>query len=117
MKSHTIQCIRRIIAEDNEWNLVIVPPLSDLCISILIDSFSQYPVLKEISAIDHKYTVTLIEGLPPNLPLHITIPLIENPKFWKNCYINRWNFCDVYLADIPWKKLYLERNLSELISK
>ena len=117
MKSNHLQCIRRIIAEDNEWNLVIVPPLSDLCISILIIYFPKYPILKELSAVDHKYTEMLIKGLPTNLPLHITIPLIENPKFWKNCYISRWNFCDLYSSDISWKRLYLERNLGELLSK
>ena len=117
MKSNNIQYIRRIIAEDNEWNLVVVPPLSDLCISILINSFSRYPILKEISDIDHKYALMLIEGLPTNLPLQITVPLIEDPKFWKNSYIKRWSYCDVFQFDISWKRLFLERNLIELISK
>ena len=117
MISNNPKFVRRIIAEDPNWNLYIVPPLSDICLSTLIKSFSSYPVLKEIADIDILYAHKFIQGLPPNLPLTVTVPLIDNHLYWKNLYLERWNFCENIHGGDLWKQCYLERYLSELIEK
>ncbi|KAI6658780.1 hypothetical protein LOD99_15105 [Oopsacas minuta] len=117
MKSSNPQGIRRVIAEDSDWDLFIVSPLSDICVATLIKSFSSYPLLKELSSIDVRYAKKLIEGLPTNLPLSISVSLIDNQSYWKNKYLARWEFCENIGSQDSWKKLYLERNLGELIEK
>ena len=117
MISNSPKLIRRVIAEDPDWNLFIVPPLSDICLTTLIKSFSSYPVLTEIAEINILYAHKLIHGLPPNLPLGVTVPLIDNNLYWKNLYLERWTFCENILSGDLWKQCYLERYLSELFEK
>lgn len=117
MISNIPKLVRRVIAEDPDWNLFIVPPLSDICLTTLINSFASFPVLKEIADINIIYAHKLIQGLSPDLPLLVTVPLIDNNFYWKNLYLKRFNFCENIQDSDLWKQWYLERYLSELIEK
>ncbi|XP_065888616.1 dynein regulatory complex subunit 5-like [Dysidea avara] len=106
--------MRRIIAEDPEWNLETVSPLTELCIQHLVRSFNERPVLKELLP---KHQTLLLSILPTKTPISITGPLIEEETFWERCCKTRWDLCDVSCYDNCWKRMYFERHLEDTLEK
>lgn len=102
--------MRRIIAEDPEWNLETVSPLTELCIQAIIRSFHVKPVLNELLP---KHRTLLLSLLPTTTPISVTGPLIEEESYWKRCCQARWELCDVSCYDNCWKRMYFERHLEE----
>jgi len=106
--------MRRIIAEDPEWNLATVPLLTELCVNNIIFNFANNPILDSLLPA-HKTKV--LNKISVDLPLAITAPLIDYPDYWKRCCTSRWRVCDVSLYGGCWKRMFFERNLEELIEK
>jgi len=104
--------MRRIIAEDPEWNLATVPLLTELCLNHIIKNFADNPLLEDLLP-RHKSKV--LEKIDTGVPLKVTAPLIENEDFWKRCCKSRWTVCDVSKFDNDWKRMYFERNLEDII--
>ncbi|KAH8855942.1 Dynein regulatory complex subunit 5 [Schistosoma japonicum] len=92
--------MRRIIAEDSNYNLTIIPTLVDLCIKHCIENFEFNPT-------------PII--LPTNLSLKVTSHLINDELYWKRCCHAKWSITDVSYYDDSWKRAYFERYLQEII--
>ncbi|XP_003383294.1 PREDICTED: T-complex-associated testis-expressed protein 1-like [Amphimedon queenslandica] len=106
--------IRRVIAEDPEWNLETVPPLIDLCVKHIVDNFEANPLLSQLLP---PYDQRVLEKLPPTVSLDVTAPLIEDEDYWEKCCHNRWSLCMVSDHGESWKRMYFERHIQELIEQ
>ncbi|XP_004710933.1 dynein regulatory complex subunit 5 [Echinops telfairi] len=104
--------MRRIIAEDTEWSLAIVPQLTELCIQHIVKNFQNNPILKQLIPA-HQQKV--LDHLSPDLPLAVTANLIENENYWRRCCTQRWPVCHVSRHGGSWKRLFFERHLEQLI--
>ncbi|KAL4630540.1 T-complex-associated testis-expressed protein 1-like [Arapaima gigas] len=104
--------LRRIIAEDTNWTLVLIPLLRDLCLQNIVKNFEDKPILNELLP-THKALV--LEKLSPNLPLHITANLITDDNYWKRCCVERWGLSDVSTYGNSWKRMFFERHLENII--
>ncbi|CAI8020042.1 Dynein regulatory complex subunit 5 [Geodia barretti] len=104
--------MRRIIAEDPEWNLETVPPLVDSCIQHIIKHFHERPLLEELP---EKYQRKVLEKLPTTLPLNISAGLIADEGYWERCCRSRWALCDVSSYDKNWRRMFFERHAAELV--
>lgn len=123
--------MRRVIAEDENWNLETVPPLVDVCIkhivnnfygkelifsynAVLIASCSERPILDELKP---SHRVKVLKQLSVDTPISITAPLISDESYWERCCKSRWELCDVSDHMHSWKIMYFERNAQEAIEK
>ncbi|XP_064389859.1 dynein regulatory complex subunit 5-like [Halichondria panicea] len=104
--------MRRIIAEDPEWNLEIVPPLVDVCISHIVGNFGENPLFEELLP---KHKQNVLKKLSPNIPLKITAPLINDESYWERCCRGRWELCDLSEYSGQWKRMFFERNAQETV--
>ncbi|XP_074540786.1 dynein regulatory complex subunit 5 [Halichoeres trimaculatus] len=104
--------MRRIIAEDPDWTLAIVPCLSNLCLQSIIKNFKENPIFKELTPIQRDFVQ---KGLSTALPLELTANLISDGVYWKRCCEERWNLCDISRYDHSWKRMFFERHLENII--
>ncbi|XP_031997060.1 dynein regulatory complex subunit 5 [Hylobates moloch] len=104
--------MRRIIAEDPEWSLAIVPLLTELCIQHIIRNFQKNPILKQMLP-EHQQKV--LNHLSPDLPLAVTANLIDNENYWLRCCMHRWPVCHVAHHGGSWKRMFFERHLENLL--
>uniref|UniRef100_A0A3B4DTJ6 T-complex-associated-testis-expressed 1 n=1 Tax=Pygocentrus nattereri TaxID=42514 RepID=A0A3B4DTJ6_PYGNA len=104
--------MRRIIAEDPEWSLAVVPLLTNLCLQHIVKHFEERPILDELVP-DQKAFV--LEKLPPSLPLSVTANLISDEGYWKRCCEGRWGVSDVSEYSHSWKRMFFERHLENII--
>ena len=78
--------MRRIIAEDPEWNLATVSQLSEICLKHIVENFAEKPILHELLK---KHKTYVLNNLPVHIPLSITANLIEDKgisPFFFNTY-------------------------------
>ncbi|CAF0894427.1 unnamed protein product, partial [Didymodactylos carnosus] len=104
--------IRRIIAEDIEWSLRIVPTLTDLSLNSIVKNFDTHPKHDELLT-EHRQQ--LLKSLSTQVPLKVTAPLIQDEQYWKRCCLEKWPVCDVKLYDNSWKRLYFEKTVEDII--
>nr|XP_028580205.1 dynein regulatory complex subunit 5 [Podarcis muralis]XP_028580206.1 dynein regulatory complex subunit 5 [Podarcis muralis]XP_028580207.1 dynein regulatory complex subunit 5 [Podarcis muralis] len=104
--------MRRIIAEDPEWSLAIVPQLTELCIQHIINNFESNPILNSLLP-DHQRKV--LDKVSTSLPLTVTANLISDEGYWKRCCIARWAVCDVSRYGNSWKRMFFERHLENIL--
>ncbi|MGH0153024.1 UNVERIFIED_CONTAM: hypothetical protein FKN15_046542 [Acipenser sinensis] len=84
--------MRRIIAEDPEWSLAIIPLLRDLCLQHIVKNFQNqrfglidsltlqrsHPVVGDVNAVSHSAPQFHIAQIKPR------IPVTPDHYFWKN---------------------------------
>ncbi|KAM4834745.1 dynein regulatory complex subunit 5 isoform 1-T2 [Thomomys bottae] len=104
--------MRRLIAEDPEWSLAIVPLLTELCIQHIVTNFQSNPILKELLP-EHQQKV--LSCLSPDLPLTVTANLIEDEDYWRRCSVKRWPVCHVAKHGGSWKRMFFERHLENVL--
>lgn len=104
--------MRRIIAEDSEWTLAVVPSLAELSLDNIVKNFAKKPLLLELS--DHDQAEVL-RALPTDVPLAVTAPLIDDEEYWKRCCRSRWPVCDVSRHGGRWKRMYFERHIANVL--
>jgi len=106
--------MRRIIAEDPNWNVATVPNLVQLCLDFLVTNFTETPILDQIPK--HQQP-KLLANLDINMPLRITAKLIEDEGYWERCCKARkaWQPCRVADYGQSWKRMFFERNLEDMI--
>ncbi|XP_045398031.1 dynein regulatory complex subunit 5 [Lemur catta] len=104
--------MRRIIAENAEWSLAIVPLLTELCLQHIVKNFQKNPVLKQLLP-EHQQKV--LNHLSPDLPLAVTANLIDDENYWHRCCVQRWPVCDVARHGGSWKHMFFERHLENLL--
>uniref|UniRef100_A0A8C3YK47 Dynein regulatory complex subunit 5 n=1 Tax=Catagonus wagneri TaxID=51154 RepID=A0A8C3YK47_9CETA len=107
-----VRRMRRIIAEDTEWSLAIVPLLTELCIQHIVKNFQNDPILKQLHP-EHQKKV--LSHLPPDLPLAVTANLIEDENYWRRCCVQRWPVCHVDEHGGSWKRMFFELHLEKLL--
>jgi len=104
--------MRRIIVEDPEWNRIPVPSLVELCLNMVVAEFANKPSL---DAIPQKHRRHVLDSLPVDLPLPLMISHIDDEGFWKRAALARFKSCKPKNHGNSYKRLYLERHLTELI--
>ncbi|KAM6915447.1 dynein regulatory complex subunit 5 [Xenentodon cancila] len=104
--------MRRIIAEDPDWTLAIVPSLSSICLQCIANKFEENPIFEKLPPAQKNF---LQERLSPSLPLHVTSDLLPDGVYWKRCCEQRWDPCDVSLYDYNWKRMFFERHMENII--
>ncbi|XP_010587291.2 dynein regulatory complex subunit 5 [Loxodonta africana] len=114
LNASNVRRMRRIIAEDAEWSLAIVPLLSELCIQHIVKNFQNNPVLKQLLP-EHQQKV--LDHLSPDLPLTVTANLIEDENYWRRCCAQRWPVCHVARHGGSWKRMFFERHLENLLKQ
>jgi hypothetical protein len=104
--------LRRIIAEDPEWNLMTVPMLTDLCVNTIIRNFAAHPRHDELL---ERYRKKVLKKIPTTLPLRITSSLIDSEDYWERCCKNKWKINDTSKYGDSWKRMYFEKELQGII--
>ncbi|CAF1278297.1 unnamed protein product [Rotaria magnacalcarata] len=112
MLNPELKPVRRIIADDLEWSLRIVPPLTDLALNSLVKSFDTNPKYDQLL---DKHRNQLLKSLPTTVPLKVTAPLIEDETYWQKCCKEKWPICDIKLYGNSWKRFYFEKHIEEII--
>ncbi|XP_041815325.1 dynein regulatory complex subunit 5 [Chelmon rostratus] len=103
---------RRIIAEDRDWSLAIVPCLSNLCLQSIMRNFEEKPIFEDLTPHQKDFVQ---ERLSTSLSLHVTANLINDGVYWKRCCEQRWDLCDVSHYSHSWKRMYFERHMENMI--
>ena len=104
--------MRRIIAEDPDWNLMTVPLLSELCNRAIVKNFQTHPRHDELPA---KWRKKVLSDIPITLPLNITANLVDSEDYWARCCKAKYKVNDVSKYGNSWKRMYFERELKYLI--
>ncbi|KAM5262896.1 dynein regulatory complex subunit 5 [Ctenodactylus gundi] len=112
-KVSKLRRMRRIIAEDAEWSLAIVPLLSELCLRHIVQNFANNPILKQLPP---QCQEKVLSQLSPDLPLAVTAHLIEDEGYWRRCCRQRWPVHDVDQHGGSWKRMFFERHLRDVLS-
>nr|CAH8822291.1 unnamed protein product [Trichobilharzia regenti] len=112
-RSSDCRIMRRIIAEDPNYNLTTVPSLVDLCLKHCSENFEFNPT--PINYLNEKQKNRVLDALPTNLPLKVTSCIIHEDKYWKKCCHARWPTVDISHYGGSWKRAYFERLLEEII--
>jgi len=104
--------LRRIIAEDPEWNLMTVPLLTEICIGTIVKYFATNPRHDELL---ERHRKKVLKQLPTSLPLKITSHLIDSEEYWERCCKDKWKINDVSKFGNKWKRLYFEKSLQAIV--
>ncbi len=104
--------MRRIIAEDPDWNLMTVPLLSELCSRVIVQNFQTHPRHDELPT---KWRKKVLKEIPITLPLNITAKLVDSEEYWSRCCKAKFKVNDVSKYGGSWKRMYFERELKWLI--
>ncbi|XP_046837798.1 dynein regulatory complex subunit 5 isoform X2 [Vespa crabro] len=104
---------RTLISENFNWDDNIVPELKILALRVIVSSWENNPILKELpNCMDQD---VIIETLPTDLPFELTITKIDDEHYWERAAKNRWSFNNPNDYDKSWRRLYCERHLAEYL--
>lgn len=106
------QDIRRIIAEDSQWSINIVPLLKDLTINSIVRDFASHPILNDLNPIDR---TNVLGKIATTIPLKVTAHLIHEESYWKKCCKSKFKICDIVMHGGSWKRMYFEKYLESVI--
>ncbi|XP_061891091.1 dynein regulatory complex subunit 5 isoform X2 [Entelurus aequoreus] len=106
--------LRRIIAENPNWSLGLVPFLSNLCLESIVRNYEGTPIYAELRPSQRAFVQ---ERLSTDLPLPVTANSIDDGVYWKRCCEQRWEICDVSRYGNSWKRMFFERHLENIIEQ
>ncbi|XP_043859345.1 dynein regulatory complex subunit 5 [Dromiciops gliroides] len=104
--------MRRIISEDPEWSLTIVPRLTELCLQHIVSNFENNPILTQLLPDQQR---RVLDRLSTNLPLKVVANLITDESYWRRRCNQRWAVGHVEKYGNNWKRMFFERHLEELL--
>ncbi|EFN86621.1 dynein regulatory complex subunit 5 [Harpegnathos saltator] len=104
---------RTLRAEDASWDDDIIPDLKILALRVIVSTWKDNPVLKDLSTCADKDV--LVETLPTDLPFELTITRIDNDFYWERAAKDRWKHNDLTEHGGSWRRLYCERHLVEYL--
>ena len=104
--------VRRIIAEDNEWSLSVVPTLRECVLKAIISNFSEHPFYEELNTHDQTYVAN---HLSTEAPISATANCITDESYWKRCCRLRWPTGDPANHGKSWKRMYFEKHVGEYL--
>lgn len=100
-----------------------VPSLKEICASVIADHFEQLPNVDNLRELAEDLYHLIIDQLPTDLKLSVSVPRVKAQEYWKSCCEARWSvgqlatFTKSGKLEAPqrggWKRVYLERNLEE----
>lgn len=67
--------------EDASWDDGIIPDLKILALRTIVSTWKDNPVLKDLPTCADRDV--LLETLPTDLPIELTIPRIEDEFYWE----------------------------------
>ncbi|RNF04742.1 leucine-rich protein [Trypanosoma rangeli] len=102
-----------------------VPKLVTLCVEVIAANFAALPEADGLRDEHPKLYDDIIERLPTDLPLTVSVPRILSDEYWRRCCEARWSLGQ--LSDrtfgklLPprcegWKQSFLERVLSDFLT-
>ncbi|XP_075221378.1 dynein regulatory complex subunit 5 isoform X1 [Lycorma delicatula] len=106
---------RLIRSEDLTWDERVPLSLAYICIQTLADNFEKHKnVLPFLPVPDLDY---LLEILPPDLPVELVAPIIDDGIYWKRRCEYRWPRLplDITKHSDSWKIMYIEKYVQEFI--
>eukprot|EP00879_Flechtneria_rotunda_P009172 GHRR01009602.1.p1 GENE.GHRR01009602.1~~GHRR01009602.1.p1 ORF type:complete len:439 (+),score=139.70 GHRR01009602.1:208-1524(+) len=92
----------------------LLPPLKDLCISVIASNFQDRPAFGDLP---EKSVKRITAGLPLNLPLELAARLITDEAYWKRRAAIRWANCEASPHGRSWRQLYMEKNLQDALEQ
>lgn len=107
--------LRKLIAENFDWDKDHCPTLEDFCVQAIAKHFKDKPILEELPCYDR---IHLLDILPLDLPLELIIPLIDDEHYWKRRYEEVFKY--TWRPKPPnwtWKSQYLERHCQKLVEE
>ncbi|KAM8998913.1 dynein regulatory complex subunit 5 [Sarcophilus harrisii] len=104
--------MRRIIAEDPEWTLTIIPSLIELCLQHIVDNFENNPILPQLKPEQQR---KVLDRLSTDMPLRVVANLISDETYWRRCCTQRWPVGHVEMYGNSWKRMFFERHLQDLL--
>ncbi|XP_030761954.1 dynein regulatory complex subunit 5-like isoform X2 [Sitophilus oryzae] len=107
--------IRKLVAENFEWDKDHCPSLKEYCVNAIGKNFENKPILDELPCSDR---VHLLDILPIKLPLELMIPLIDDEYYWKRRYHETYGLIKRHLPENwTYKSVYIERHVQQLIEE
>ncbi|KYN01070.1 T-complex-associated testis-expressed protein 1 [Cyphomyrmex costatus] len=105
---------RTLRAEDASWDDGVIPDLKILALRSIVSTWKDNPVLEDLPTCADRDV--LVETLPTDLPLELTIPRIEDEFYWERAAKDRqWEYNDPSEHGNSWRRLYCERHLAEYL--
>ncbi|XP_039282090.1 dynein regulatory complex subunit 5 [Nilaparvata lugens] len=108
--------MNRSIESDNfSWDKYDPLSLMDTCVKVMAEGFEMcYEYIKRLPRQDLDY---VLEILRTDLPVHLTVPVIEDGVYWKRCCDDNWPDETINLtkSETSWKKAFLERYLQQVV--
>ncbi|XP_076231005.1 dynein regulatory complex subunit 5 [Calliopsis andreniformis] len=104
---------RTIRVEDTSWDEVRVPTLRTLAIRVIASVWKINPIIEELPTCEDR--ADLIEILPTDLPLELTIKKIDDEYYWERCSKNRWSSNNPADHGHSWRQRYCEGHISEYL--
>ncbi|XP_034944047.1 dynein regulatory complex subunit 5 [Chelonus insularis] len=104
---------RKIRAEDDTWDELIVPELKVLALRKLVEGWQKSSIFENLSSLDDRDM--LLEMLPPDLPLEIVLKSIPYEYYWCRAAKDRWENNNPAEHGNSWRRLYCERHFSEYL--
>ncbi|KAL1491438.1 hypothetical protein ABEB36_012037 [Hypothenemus hampei] len=101
-----------------EWDAKIPNTLRQQCIECLAKYWLERPILEEIETEDKQM---LLEILPLNMPLEVTVSRIHEEVYWKKSFLTRWPKTQKKLPSAElkplksWKSIYCEAHLQKYL--
>lgn len=105
---------RKLKAENARWDETQLPPLTELCIGVIVENFHRRQILSGLPCNDKNL---LLETLPTDLPLPLVTKYLEDGVYWKRKVLDRWRdrAIDVQDYGFSWKRMYMEKHVQEVV--
>ncbi|KNE59816.1 hypothetical protein AMAG_05273 [Allomyces macrogynus ATCC 38327] len=113
---------RRILAEDSQWNLAMVEPLTTLCVRAIVENFETRPIL---DGLPRKYRARVLSSISVDLPLPKIVSLIpddaeerglNSPGYWRRRTAAHFPDADAARHGGKWKTVYCERTMEAAVA-
>jgi hypothetical protein len=101
------------------------PSLKEICAKAIADNFALIPNVEQLRELEEDLYMLVIDQLPTDLKLTVSVPQVHSQDYWRACCESRWSLGQLskYTKSgklVPperggWKRIYLERNLEEYI--
>ncbi|XP_044267221.1 dynein regulatory complex subunit 5-like [Tribolium madens] len=81
---------KNTLRSDNlsNWDRTLPKSLQELCLEAIAKNWEEKPILEEIVVTIDR--CLLLNILPTDLPLTLTVPKIDGDVYWKRCYLQKW---------------------------
>lgn len=103
--------------------MYFVPSLREICARTIAENFETLPNADKLRELDQDLYNLVVDQLPTNLKLEVTVPRISSDDYWKSCCESRWSSGQLsaytgtgsLTPPTPggWKRVYLQRHLAE----